>query len=221
MFDLEIENSWNLQLGAEISKPYFIKLQQFLNSEYSNFTVYPPKGQIFKAFNQSAFDRTKVIIVGQDPYHGFGQANGMCFSVSDGILVPPSLKNIFKELKLDIGKEIPTSGNLDYWAHQGVLLLNSILTVRANEAGSHQNKGWEFFTDAVIKKLSENKVHLVFILWGAYAQKKGALIDRKKHYVLESVHPSPLSASRGFFGNHHFSKANSFLKEKGIDPISW
>jgi uracil-DNA glycosylase len=219
--EIKIEESWKEQLKNEFSKKYFSDLIEFVKSEYKNHSVYPPGKQIFNAFDNCTFINTKVVIIGQDPYHGAGQANGLCFSVADGVAKPPSLVNIFKEIKLDLGIEIPKSGSLLKWAEQGVMLLNATLTVRANDAGSHQKKGWENFTDATIKVLSEKKENLVFILWGAYAQKKGAFIDRQKHFVLESVHPSPLSASKGFFGQNHFSKTNIFLKSKGIKPINW
>jgi uracil-DNA glycosylase len=219
--EIKIEDSWRSQLADEFSKEYFLQLIQFVKAEYKSHIVFPPGKQIFNAFDNCPFEKTKVVIIGQDPYHGPAQAHGLCFSVADGIPKPPSLLNIFKELKLDIGKEIPINGNLINWAQQGVLMLNATLTVRANEAGSHQNKGWEIFTDAVIKKLSDHKENLVFILWGAYAQKKANYINRKKHFIVESAHPSPLSASRGFFGQNHFSKTNTFLESKGIKPISW
>lgn len=219
--EIKIEDSWGTQLADEFAKEYFLQLIQFVKAEYKSHIVFPPGKQIFNAFDNCPFEKTKVVIIGQDPYHGPAQAHGLCFSVADGIPKPPSLLNIFKELKLDIGKEIPINGNLINWAQQGVLMLNATLTVRANEAGSHQNKGWEIFTDAVIKKLSDHKENLVFILWGAYAQKKASYINRKKHFIVESAHPSPLSASRGFFGQNHFSKTNTFLESKGIKPISW
>lgn len=219
--EIKIEDSWKSQLADEFSKEYFLQLIQFVKSEYKSHIVFPPGKQIFNAFDNCPFEKTKVVIIGQDPYHGSAQAHGLCFSVADGIPKPPSLLNIFKELKLDIGKEIPINGNLINWAQQGVLMLNATLTVRANEAGSHQNKGWEIFTDAVIKKLSDHKENLVFILWGAYAQKKANYINRKKHFILESAHPSPLSASRGFFGQNHFSKTNAYLEKNGKKPIAW
>lgn len=219
--EIKIEDSWKSQLADEFSKEYFLQLIQFIKSEYKSHIVFPPGKQIFNAFDNCPFEKTKVVIIGQDPYHGSAQAHGLCFSVADGIPKPPSLLNIFKELKLDIGKEIPINGNLINWAQQGVLMLNATLTVRANEAGSHQNKGWEIFTDAVIKKLSDHKENLVFILWGASAQKKANYINRKKHFVVESAHPSPLSASRGFFGQNHFSKTNAYLEKNGKKPIAW
>lgn len=219
--NVQIEESWKEALMPEFSKDYFIRLTDFVRKEYHETTVYPPGKLIFNAFNLCPFDKVKVVIIGQDPYHGPGQAHGLCFSVNDGIQPPPSLVNIFKEINSDLGKPIPQSGNLTRWAEQGVLLLNSTLTVRAHQAGSHQRKGWEEFTDAVIRKLAEEKNNLVFILWGAYAQKKGAFIDRSKHLVLTSVHPSPLSAHSGFFGNHHFSLANDYLVKNGKTAIDW
>ena len=196
-------------------------MTSFVRQEYATTIVYPPGRLIFNAFNLCPFDKVRVVIIGQDPYHEPGQAHGLCFSVNDGVPFPPSLQNIFKEIHDDIGTPIPTSGNLTRWAQQGVLLLNATLTVRAHQAGSHQNKGWEEFTDAVIRQLNEHREHLVFILWGSYAQRKGSIIDRNKHLVLSSAHPSPLSAYRGFFGNHHFSQANAYLEKNGIPPIQW
>lgn len=219
--DVKIGESWKTQLAAEFEKNYFAELSNFVRNEYKTQEIYPPGKLIFNAFNQCSFTDLKVVILGQDPYHGPGQAHGLCFSVNDGVPFPPSLRNIFKELKNDVNKEIPASGNLTAWAEQGVLLLNATLTVRANQAGSHQKKGWEQFTDAVIHKINEEKENVVFILWGNYAISKGKFIDKNKHFVLTSVHPSPLSASRGFFGNHHFSQTNEFLKEKGLEPIQW
>lgn len=219
--NVQIEESWKEALMPEFSKDYFIRLTDFVRKEYHETTVYPPGKLIFNAFNLCPFDKVKVVIIGQDPYHGPGQAHGLCFSVNDGIQPPPSLVNIFKEINSDLGKPIPQSGNLTRWTEQGVLLLNATLTVRAHQAGSHQRKGWEEFTDAVIRKLAEEKNNLVFILWGAYAQKKGAFIDRNKHLVLTSVHPSPLSAHSGFFGNHHFSLANDYLVKNGKTAIDW
>jgi uracil-DNA glycosylase len=219
--DVKIEESWKAVLSDEFEKDYFSALTNFVREEYKNHKVYPPAKLIFNAFDKCTFDNIKVVILGQDPYHGPGQAHGLCFSVNDGIDFPPSLRNIFKELKNDLGKEIPLSGNLTNWATQGVLLLNATLTVRANQAGSHQNKGWEQFTDAVINKINEQKQHVVFILWGNFAISKSKFIDSTKHLVLSSVHPSPLSASRGFFGNHHFSKANEFLEFHNLQPIQW
>ena len=219
--NVQIEESWKEALMPEFSKDYFIRLTDFVRKEYHETTVYPPGKLIFNAFNLCPFDKVKVVIIGQDPYHGPGQAHGLCFSVNDGIQPPPSLVNIFKEINSDLGKPIPQSGNLTRWAEQGVLLLNATLTVRAHQAGSHQRRGWEEFTDAVIRKLAEEKSNLVFILWGSYAQKKGAFIDRNKHLVLTSVHPSPLSAYNGFFGNHPFSLANDYLVKNGKTAIDW
>ncbi len=219
--DVKIEASWKSLLADEFEKEYFIQLADFVRNEYKTQRIYPPAKLIFNAFDQCPFENLKIVILGQDPYHGPGQAHGLCFSVNDGIDFPPSLRNIFKELKNDVGKEIPKTGNLLPWAKQGVLLLNATLTVRANQAGSHQNKGWEIFTDTVIHKINEQKENVAFILWGNYAISKGKFIDQSKHLVLTSVHPSPLSASRGFFGNHHFSKANEFLQKKGLEPVIW
>lgn len=219
--DVKIEESWKKQLKDEFDKPYFIKLTEFVKEEYATRTIYPPAKLIFNAFEQCPFDKVKVVILGQDPYHGPGQAHGLCFSVNDGVDFPPSLRNIFKEVHDDTGAPIPKSGNLERWARQGVLLLNATLTVRAGEAGSHQKKGWEIFTDAAIHKVAENQQNVVFILWGNYAISKSSFIDPSKHLVLTSVHPSPLSASRGFFGNKQFSKANKYLEEHGKEPIKW
>lgn len=219
--NVQIEETWKQVLKDEFSKDYFIQLTDFVKKEYQTATIYPPGKLIFNAFNLCPFNRVKVVIIGQDPYHGPGQAHGLCFSVNDGIQPPPSLVNIFKEINNDLGKPVPLSGNLTRWAEQGVLLLNATLTVRVHQAGSHQRKGWEEFTDAVIRKLAEEKSNLVFILWGAYAQKKGSFIDRNKHLVLTSVHPSPLSAYNGFFGNHHFSLTNDYLIKHGIEGIDW
>ena len=213
--NVNIEESWKSVLHEEFEKEYFIKLTAFVKQEYKQHTCYPPGSQIFNAFEHCHFDNIKVVIIGQDPYHNIGQANGLCFSVNDGIGHPPSLMNIFKEIEKDLGIPYPESGNLMRWADQGVLLLNATLTVRAHQAGSHQNKGWEIFTDAVISKISELQENVVFLLWGGYAKKKGAKIEASKHYILTSGHPSPLSANRGFwFGNNHFSKTNSFLQSK-------
>lgn len=219
--DVKIEESWKQQLTTEFEKDYFTKLISFVKDEYRQHTIFPPGKLIFNAFDQCPFDQVKVVILGQDPYHGPGQAHGLCFSVNDGVDFPPSLQNIFKEIHADTGATVPRSGNLERWAQQGVLLLNATLTVRAHQAGSHQRKGWEEFTDAAIHRLASEREHLVFILWGAYAIKKGEFIDQQKHLVLTSVHPSPLSASRGFFGNHHFSKANEYLQKYGQEPILW
>jgi uracil-DNA glycosylase len=219
--DVKIEKTWKSKLNSEFEKEYFIRLSEFIRQEYKKNTVYPPGSLIFNAFNLCPFDNVKAVIIGQDPYHGPGQAHGLCFSVRDGVDFPPSLINIFKEIGLDMGLSRPASGNLERWAAQGVLLLNATLTVRAHQAGSHQKKGWEEFTDSVISIINHEKRNVVFFLWGAYAQKKGESIDRSKHLVLESVHPSPLSASRGFFGNKHFSRCNNYLMDNGIEPIIW
>ena len=219
--DVKIEQGWKEILKDEFEKPYFIKLTEFVKSEYKTQQVFPPGKEIFNAFNLCPFDKVKVVIIGQDPYHGPGQAHGLCFSVRDGVDFPPSLRNIFKEIASDVQIAIPKSGDLSRWAQQGVLLLNATLTVRAHQVGSHQKKGWEIFTDEAIKVVSEKKDNVVFLLWGAYAQKKGEIIDKSKHLVLESVHPSPLSAMRGFFGNHHFSQTNKFLESKGLSPVNW
>ena len=219
--DVRIEESWKTQLQAEFEKPYFKQLTEFVRLEYLSPPIYPPAKLIFNAFDQCPFDQVKVVILGQDPYHGPGQAHGLCFSVNDGVEFPPSLKNIFKEIHDDTGAPIPTSGNLTRWAQQGVLLLNATLTVRAHLAGSHQKKGWEQFTDAVIHLVADRLEHVVFILWGNYAISKGEFIDPRKHLVLKSVHPSPLSASRGFFGNHQFSTANKYLGEWGKEAVKW
>jgi len=219
--DVKISPSWKHHLSTEFEKDYFTKLTAFVREEYRAHTIYPPGREIFRAFDCCDFDAVKVVIIGQDPYHGPGQANGLCFSVRDGVRMPPSLVNIFKEIQQDLGKPFPPNGDLERWAQQGVLLLNATLTVRASVAGSHQNKGWEEFTDSVIKTISDEKQNVVFLLWGAYAQKKGEIIDRKKHHVLMSAHPSPFSADRGFFGCRHFSKANEYLKGKGLKEIEW
>ena len=216
-----IEKSWKVNLDKEFHSPYFADLKQFLVEEKQKYIVYPQGSQIFSAFNHTPFDDVKVVILGQDPYHGNGQANGLCFSVAEGVKKPPSLVNIFKELNADLRCKIPESGNLEQWAKHGVLLLNATLTVRAGQAGSHQNKGWETFTDAAIKALSEKREGLVFILWGAYAQAKEKLIDSAKHFVLKSPHPSPFSAYNGFFGNRHFSKTNELLKSIGKEEVLW
>jgi uracil-DNA glycosylase len=219
--EIKIEDSWKSHLKEEFHKPYFKELTEFVKSEVKKNTIYPPGPMIFNAFDKCPFDKVEVVIIGQDPYHGPRQANGLSFSVNEGIKPPPSLVNIFKEIKNDLGKDIPASGNLERWAKQGVLLLNATLTVQANSPGSHQNKGWEEFTDAIIRKLNDEKEHLVFILWGAYAQNKGSIIDEKKHFVIKSPHPSPFSANRGFFGSKPFSKANEYLKKVGKKPIDW
>jgi uracil-DNA glycosylase len=219
--EVKIEESWKSRISAEFGKPYFRNLTEFVKEEYRKNTVYPPGSLIFNAFNMCPFDKVKAVIIGQDPYHGPGQAHGLCFSVREDIDFPPSLVNIFKEIKSDLGTEVPPSGNLERWASQGVLLLNATLTVRAHMVGSHQNKGWEQFTDAAISLLNSEKKNLVFFLWGAYAQKKGEAIDESKHLVLKSVHPSPLSVYRGFFGNKHFSRCNEYLESFGIEPVKW
>ncbi len=219
--DIKIEPSWKERLNDEFEKPYFVDLAGFVKSEYATQKIYPPGKQIFNAFDKCPFDKVKVVILGQDPYHGHGQAHGLCFSVPDGVGLPHSLQNIFKEINNDLSIPIPKSGNLERWAEQGVFLLNSTLTVRAHLAGSHQKKGWETFTDRVIYLLAESSNNLVFLLWGAYAQRKGELINTSKHLVLKSVHPSPLSSHRGFFDNHQFSKANEYLIRHGKKPINW
>jgi uracil-DNA glycosylase len=219
--DVKIEESWKGKLSAEFGKPYFESLISFIKTAYQSAVVYPPGKEIFRAFDCCNFENVKVVVLGQDPYHGPGQANGLCFSVRDGVRMPPSLVNIFKEIQADLGKPIPKSGDLERWSRQGVLLLNATLTVQAGSPGSHQNKGWETFTDEVIKTISSEKEHVVFLLWGAYAQKKGEVIDRNKHLVLMSPHPSPFSADRGFFGCKHFSKTNQYLKSKGLQEIDW
>ena len=219
--EVKIEKSWKLALQAEFDKPYFEQLVQFVKHEYATQTIFPPAGQIFNAFDSCPLDDVRVVILGQDPYHGAGQAHGLCFSVNDGVAFPPSLLNICKEMADDMGKPMPSSGNLQYLANQGVLLLNATLTVRSGQAGSHQGKGWETFTDAVIKTISDTKQNVVFLLWGSYAGNKSKLIDASKHLVLKAPHPSPLSSYRGFFGCKHFSKANQYLADKGLSPIAW
>jgi len=219
--DVKIEQSWKEALQNEFEKDYFVKLTAFVRNEYASRSVFPEGKNIFKAFDCCPFDKVKVVIIGQDPYHNVGQAHGLCFSVNDGVAFPPSLLNIFKEIQSDIGAPFPASGNLERWAKQGVLLLNATLTVRANIAGSHQKKGWEQFTDAVIHLVADRMENVVFILWGNYAISKGEFIDPKKHLVLKSVHPSPLSASRGFFGNKQFSTTNKYLVEYGKEAIVW
>jgi len=216
-----IEESWKNVLGEQFNASYFMQLKAFLVEEKSQFKIFPPGSQLFNAFNFTPFDKVKVVLLGQDPYHGSGQAHGLCFSVPVGIAKPPSLQNIFKELNNDLGIPIPANGNLEKWAGQGVLLLNATLTVRAHQAGSHQNRGWEIFTDAAIKALSEQREHLVFILWGNYAQAKETLIDGSKHHILKTVHPSPMSVTRGFYGCKHFSKTNDYLRKHGIPEIDW
>ena len=219
--DVKMEPSWKTRLAGEFEKDYFVKLTDFVRQEYRQATVYPSGPSIFNAFAHCPFDRVKVVIIGQDPYHEPGQAHGLCFSVQDGTPFPPSLQNIFKEITDDLGRPRPTSGDLTRWADQGVLLLNATLTVRAHRAGSHQGHGWETFTDAAIRCLNAERQHLVYMLWGAYAQKKGASIDTSRNLVLTSPHPSPLSAHRGFFGNRHFSRANDYLVALGESPIDW
>lgn len=220
--NVKINDSWAERLGNEFAQPYFSQLTDFVRHEYATTTCYPPGRLIFNAFNLCPFDSVKVVIIGQDPYHEAGQAMGLSFSVPDGVAMPPSLQNIFKEIQGDLGIGVPQSGNLTRWAEQGVLLLNATLTVRAHQAGSHQRHGWERFTDAAISRLSEGRDNLVFILWGGYARSKASLIDRSRHLVLESVHPSPLSANRGgWFGNHHFSRCNEYLAGHGMGPINW
>ena len=219
--DVKIEPSWNKLLAAEWDKPYFKDLTDFVRQEYRNTTVYPPASKIFAAFDACPVNEVKVVILGQAPSHGPGQANGLCFSVADNVAIPRSLINIFKEIHDDTGAPLPPNGDLSRWARQGVLLLNATLTVKAHAAGSHQGHGWEQLTDAAIKQLNDHRSGLVFILWGSYAARKGEFIDRTKHLVLTSPHPSPLSASRGFFGNHHFSKANQYLIAQGLTPIEW
>ena len=220
--NVKIEESWRQHIGNEFEKQYFIDLIKFVRYEYTTTTCYPPGKLIFNAFNLCPFDKVKVVIIGQDPYHEPGQAHGLSFSVCDGVPFPPSLQNIFKEIEQDLGTPIPMTGNLTRWAEQGVLLLNATLTVRAHQAASHQRRGWEEFTDAAIKALNADRDNLVFILWGGYARSKAPLIDSSRHLILQSVHPSPLSANRGgWFGNHHFSRANAYLTEHGKEPINW
>lgn len=219
--DVKIEASWKKHLAQEFQKNYFAELSEFVKTEYKSQVVYPPGKELFAAFDNCSFPNLKVVILGQDPYHGAGQANGLCFSVNEGIKPPPSLVNIFKELHHDLGKPMPKSGNLSRWAQQGILLLNATLTVRANSPGSHQNRGWETFTDQVIEMVSQQKENVVFILWGAYAQKKKSLIDENKHFIISSPHPSPFSAYNGFFGSGPFSKTNLYLKKHGISEIDW
>lgn len=219
--NVKIADSWKKHLQEEFGKSYFRELAEFVKEEYTKHTIYPKGSQIFSAFDACAIEDLKVVILGQDPYHGAGQANGLCFSVAKGVKTPPSLKNIYKELHTDIGKEIPDHGDLSSWSEQGVLMLNATLTVRASTPGSHQKKGWEEFTDAVIQCIDREKENVVFMLWGAYAQKKGAAINRGKHFVLTSPHPSPFSAHKGFLGNQHFSKCNAFLKKNNLEEIAW
>lgn len=218
---VKIEESWGQALAGEFEKPYFNTLVDFVKNEYSKQTIYPKGKDIFRAFDACPLDNVKVVVLGQDPYHGPGQANGLCFSVHEGMPFPPSLVNIFKEIKNDLGKEIPPNGSLERWAKQGVLLLNATLTVRAHQAGSHQNRGWETFTDAVVSELARSRNKLVYMLWGSYAQKKAAIVDTNQNLVLKSPHPSPLSAHRGFFGCKHFSQANAYLQQQGLNAIDW
>ena len=218
---VRIDESWREVLQTEFDKPYFEMLTDFVRHAYRTTQCFPPARQIFRAFDLCPFDKVRVVIIGQDPYHDVNQAHGLCFSVQDGVKIPPSLDNIYKELNRDLGKPIPTTGNLTHWAEQGVLLLNATLTVEAHKAGSHQGKGWEELTDAAIMALNEKREKIVFMLWGSYAQRKGKYIDRRKHLVLEAVHPSPLSAYRGFIGCGHFSQANNYLLQQGLSPIAW
>jgi uracil-DNA glycosylase len=219
---VNIHSSWYMELEAEFEKPYFKSLVDFVKEEYATKKCFPKGNQLFAAFDHCVFDNVKVVIIGQDPYHGLGQANGLCFSVNDGIAFPPSLRNIFKEIEEDVNVPFPQSGNLERWADQGVLLLNATLSVRESEAGSHQNRGWETFTDAVIQQISDKKERVVFLLWGAFAKKKGLKIDRNRHFVLESGHPSPMSANQGkWFGNKHFSATNNYLKSNNKSAINW
>ena len=218
---VKIEASWKKVLKPEFNQPYFEGLTNFVKKEYNSKTIYPPAKLIFNAFDSTPFNKVKVVILGQDPYHGPNQAHGLCFSVLPPTPPPPSLQNIYKEIKKDIGQVIDNSGNLTHWTKQGVLLLNATLTVRAHQAGSHQNQGWEEFTDAVIKTISDKKANVVFMLWGNYAKKKGVNIDQQKHLILEASHPSPFSAYSGFFGSKHFSKANTYLKQNNQDTINW
>ena len=219
--EVRIEESWKQRLQPEFDKEYFARLTAFVRQEYASQTIYPPGKLLFNAFDQCPFDQVKVVILGQDPYHEPGQAHGLCFSVQSGVAYPPSLQNIFKEIESDLSVKPYADGNLERWARQGVLLLNATLSVRAHQAGSHQHRGWEEFTDAAIHTLAAGREHLVFLLWGSYAQQKGAFIDSTRHLVLKSAHPSPLSAYRGFFGNHHFSQANLYLQQHNIAPIDW
>ena len=219
--DVKIAADWKLLLQEEFDKPYFEELTRFVREEYANGTIYPAGKNIFRAFDKCPVDKLKVVIIGQDPYHGPGQANGLCFSVNDGVAFPPSLQNIFKEISSDIGTPTPQSGNLDRWAEQGVLLLNAVLTVKAHQAASHAGKGWEQFTDAVVRIINQRKEGLVYMLWGSYAQRKGQIADPARNLILKSVHPSPLSVYRGFFGCKHFSQANEYLVSRGQEPIIW
>lgn len=219
--DVRIAEDWKELLREEFEKPYFAELVDFVKAEYASHQIFPAARNIFRAFDKCPLENLKVVIIGQDPYHGDGQANGLCFSVDDGVDFPPSLRNIFKEVAEDTGTPVPTSGNLDRWAEQGVLMLNAVLTVRAHEAASHAGRGWEKFTDAVVRQIAEKKEGVVYMLWGSYAQKKGAMVDTSRNLVLKAVHPSPLSVYRGFFGSRHFSKANDYLLSRGRGPIVW
>ena len=219
--EVRIDPQWKALIGTEFEKEYFAELVSFVKQEYATHRIFPAGRNIFRAFEKCKPDDLKVVIIGQDPYHGVGQANGLCFSVNDGVPFPPSLVNIFQEVKADVGSPIPTSGNLDRWAEQGVLLLNAVLTVRAHEAASHAGKGWERFTDEVVQAIAQHKQGIVYMLWGNYAQRKAAMVDPQKNCILKSVHPSPLSAHRGFFGCHHFSQANQYLIQTGRTPIVW
>lgn len=219
--EVKISADWQELLQPEFDKPYFEELTRFVRAEYGSTTVFPAGKNIFRAFDKCPVESLKVVIIGQDPYHGVGQANGLCFSVNDGVPFPPSLQNIFKEIKSDLGVDVPQSGNLDRWAEQGVLLLNAVLTVRAHEAASHAGRGWEQFTDAVVRIINERKQGVVYMLWGSYAQRKGQVVDPTNNLVLKSVHPSPLSVYRGFFGCKHFSQANTYLQSIGKSPIIW
>lgn len=219
--DVRIAEDWKQILQTEFDKPYFATLTDFVRAEYATHQIFPRGANIFRAFDKCPFEKLKVVIIGQDPYHGEGQANGLCFSVNDGVAFPPSLKNIFTEVSSDMGVPVPTSGNLDRWAEQGVLLLNAVLTVRAHEAASHAGRGWEQFTDAVVRAIAERKQGVVYMLWGSYAQRKGAIADPSRNLILKAVHPSPLSVYRGFFGSRHFSQANTYLAAQGLEPIVW
>lgn len=219
--NVKIAEDWKALLADEFEKPYFAELVGFVREEYGSRQIFPRGGNIFRAFDKCPFDKLKVVIIGQDPYHGEGQANGLCFSVNDGVQFPPSLRNIFQEVESDTGAPVPISGNLDRWAEQGVLLLNSVLTVRAHEAASHAGRGWEQFTDAVVREIAARREGVVYMLWGSYAQRKGAIADPARNCILKAVHPSPLSAYRGFFGCRHFSQANDYLVAHGKEPIVW
>lgn len=219
--DVKIAADWKELLSDEFNKPYFSELIQFVSDEYSTQQIFPEEANIFRAFDKCPLDSLKVVIIGQDPYHGDGQANGLCFSVNDGVPLPPSLKNIFKEIAAEMNEPLPSGGNLDRWAEQGVLLLNAVLTVRAHQAASHSKKGWETFTDAVVKRISERKEGVVYMLWGSYAQRKGAIVNPQRNSILKTVHPSPLSSYRGFFGCNHFIQANEYLRNTGKETIEW